>query len=230
MISLMLLVLMTACAGKGGKSEPQAASDVKPDAKAASALDPPLAKPYRVIVVAEFETTAEIAKDYPDATWECQASTISALKEKKFYQAVESGKAAMARRDGTLLVKAKVTGMRIVSGHARMWGGAFTGSSFMEVDLTLIDAATRWFVKRNYPALIIPGPPPGSVGPVTKACRRIRVKCWPNTFIRLCRNSKYTGCEDSAFAKAAADRSGFRREAVAGRATDSRLHSDSGTG
>ena len=149
LLSLALLVLMTSCAGKGGKSDTQAASDVKPDAKAASNLDPPLAKPYRVIAVAEFETSSEIAKDYPNATQECQANTISALKEKKSYQAVESGKAAMTRRDGTLLVKAKVTGMRIVSGHARMWGGAFTGSSFMEVDLTLIDSATNTVVREK---------------------------------------------------------------------------------
>jgi len=149
LLSLVLLVLITACAGKGGKSDAQAGSDVKPDAKAASALDPPLAKPYRVIVVAEFETTAEIAKDYPDATRECQANTVLGLQDKKFYKTVESGKAAMARRDGTLLVKAKVTGMRIVSGHARMWGGAFTGSSFMEVDLTLVDAATNTVVREK---------------------------------------------------------------------------------
>jgi zona occludens toxin (predicted ATPase) len=149
LLSLVLLVLMTACAGKEAKSDAQAGSEAKPDAKAASVQDPPLVKPYRVIVVAEFETSAEIAKDYPNATQECQANTISALKEKKFYQAVESGKAAMARRDGTLLVKAKVSGMRIVSGHARMWGGAFTGSSFMEVDLTLIDAATNAVVREK---------------------------------------------------------------------------------
>ena len=149
LLSLVLLVLMTACAGKEVKSDAQAGSEVKPDAKAASVQDPPLAKPYRVIVVADFETSAEIAKDYPNATQECQANAISALKEKKFYQAVESGKVAMARRDGTLLVKAKVTGMRIVSGHARMWGGAFTGSSFMEVDLVLIDAATNSVVREK---------------------------------------------------------------------------------
>jgi hypothetical protein len=149
LLSLVLLVLMTACAGKEVKSDAQAGSEVKPDAKAASVQDPPLAKPYRVIVVADFETSAEIAKDYPNATQECQANTISALKEKKFYQAVESGKAAMARRDGTLLVKAKVAGMRIVSGHARMWGGAFTGSSFMEVDLILIDSATNTVVREK---------------------------------------------------------------------------------
>ena len=149
LLSLMLLVLMTACAGKEVKSDAQAGSEVKPDAKAAKDMDPPLAKPYRVIVVADFETSAEIVKDYPNATRECQANTISGLKEKKFYQAVESGKVTMARRDGTLLVKAKVTGMRIVSGHARMWGGAFTGSSFMEVDLTLIDAATNTVVREK---------------------------------------------------------------------------------
>jgi len=149
MIALMLLVVMTSCAGKEVKSEPQAGSEVKPDAKAAKDQDPPLAKPYRVIVVAEFETSAEIVKDYPDATRECQANTVLGLQDKKFYKTVESGKAAMARRDGTLLVKAKVTGMRIVSGHARMWGGAFTGSSFMEVDLTLVDAATNTVVREK---------------------------------------------------------------------------------
>ena len=148
-IPLMLLVLMTSCAGKEVKSEPQAGSEARPDAKAAKDMDPPLAKPYRMIVVAEFETSAEIAKDYPNATRECQANTVWALQEKKLYQTVESGKAATARRDGTLLVKAKVTGMRIVSGHARMWGGAFTGSSFMEVDLTLIDAATNTAVREK---------------------------------------------------------------------------------
>jgi hypothetical protein len=149
MIALMLLVLMAACAGKEVKSGTQAGSEVKPDAKAASDQEPPLAKPYRGIVVAEFETTAEVAKDYPDATRECQANTILVLKEKKFYQTVESGKATVTRRDGTLLVKAKVTSMRVVSGAVRMWGGAFTGSSFMEVDLTLIDAATNTVVREK---------------------------------------------------------------------------------
>lgn len=149
LLSLMLLVLMTSCAGKEVKSDAQAGSEVKPDAKAAKDMDPPLAKPYRMIVVAEFETSAEIANDYPNATRECQANTVWALQEKKFYQTVESGKAAGARRDGTLLIKAKVTNVRIVSGAARIWGGAFTGSSFMEVDLTLIDAATNTVVREK---------------------------------------------------------------------------------
>ena len=146
-LSLMLLVLMTSCAGKEVKSDAQAGSEARSDAKAAKDVDPALAKPYRAIVVTEYETTAEIAKDYPNAARECQANTVWTLQEKKIYQSVESGKPAAARRDGTLLVKAKVTGMRIVSGAARIWGGAFAGSSFMEVDLTLIDAATNVTVR-----------------------------------------------------------------------------------
>ena len=146
--SLMLLVLMTSCAGREVKSDSQAGTTVEPDAVAIE-QDPPLAKPYRMIVVAEFETSAEIAKDYPNATRECQANTVWSLQEKKVYQSVESGKAAVKRRDGTLLVKAKLTDMRMVSGPARIWGGPFAGNSFMEVDLTLIDAATNTEVRKK---------------------------------------------------------------------------------
>jgi hypothetical protein len=149
MAELMLLVLMTSCAGKEVKSDAQTGSEVKADAKAAKDQDPLLSKPYRMIVVDEFETTADITKDYPNAARECQANTVWSLQEKKFYQAVESGKGSTARRDGALLVRAKVTSMRIVSGAARIWGGAFAGSSFMEIDLTLIDAATNMTVREK---------------------------------------------------------------------------------
>lgn len=149
MLSMVLLVLMTSCAGKDVKSEPQAGSGAKTDAKAAQAVDPPLAKPYRTIVVSEFEASAEIAKDYPTAARECQANTVWALQEKKAYQAVESGKPPAASRDGTLLVNAKITDMRIVSGAARIWGGAFAGSSSMEVTVTLVDAATNATVREK---------------------------------------------------------------------------------
>jgi hypothetical protein len=149
MLALMLLVLMASCAGKDVKSEPQAGGAAKSDAKAAQELDSPLAKPYRTIVVSDFETSAEIAKDYPNAARECQANTVWALQEKKAYQAVESGKPPAARRDGTLLVNAKITDMRIVSGAARIWGGAFAGSSSMEVAVTLVDAATNTTVREK---------------------------------------------------------------------------------
>jgi hypothetical protein len=149
MLSMLLLVVMTSCAGKDVKSEPQAGGAAKPDAKAAQEPDPPLAKPYRTIVVSDFEASAEIAKDYPNTARECQANTVWALQEKKAYQAVESGKAAGPRRDGALLVNAKITDMRIVSGAARIWGGAFAGSSFMEVDVKLVDAATNATVREK---------------------------------------------------------------------------------
>jgi hypothetical protein len=146
MLLLIVLTLSTACGGRGATSDAPAAGSAKADAPPA---DPALAKRYRVVAVDEFETTAEIAKDYPDAGRECQSSAVQALKDKKLWASVDSGKAAMVRRDGTLWVKAKVSDMRIVSGAARIWGGAFAGSSHMEVELRLIDGATGQTVREK---------------------------------------------------------------------------------
>jgi hypothetical protein len=143
---LMVLALTTACAGRGATSDAPAASSAKADAPS---TDPALAKRYRVVAVDEFETAAEIAKDYPDASRECQSGAVQALKDKKLWASVDSGKTALARRDGTLWVKAKVIDMRIVSGAARIWGGAFAGSSHMEVELRLIDGATGQTVREK---------------------------------------------------------------------------------
>lgn len=146
MLFLMALALVAACGGRGTTSEAPAASGAKADAPPA---DPALAKRYRVVAVDDFETTAEIAKDYPDAARECQSGAVQALKDKKLWASVDSGKAALVRRDGTLWIKAKVTDMRIVSGAARIWGGAFAGSSHMEVELKLIDGATGATVREK---------------------------------------------------------------------------------
>jgi hypothetical protein len=147
---IFALVTLISCAGRETKPDATAGSNTagKTDAQVLKE-EPPLSKRYRAIAVDEFEATAETAKDYPEAARECQVSAVQAMKDKKAYQAVESGKAAMVRRDGTLWVKAKVIEMRIVSGAARMWGGAFAGSSHMDVQVTLIDAATNTTVREK---------------------------------------------------------------------------------
>lgn len=149
LLVLMLLALMTSCAGKEVKSERETAGPAEPKVAADAQLDPPLAKPYRTIVVARIETTAEIAKDYPNASREAQTSAILGLEDNKFYQDVKSGRDDANYSDGTLLVKARITDMRIVSTGARIWVGAFAGSSYMEINLTLVDAATNTVVREK---------------------------------------------------------------------------------
>jgi hypothetical protein len=43
---------------------------------------------------------------------------------------------------GTLSIETELKGLRIISGGARFWAGAFAGDSFIDVDLRLIDAGT----------------------------------------------------------------------------------------
>lgn len=43
---------------------------------------------------------------------------------------------------GTLLIESEIKGLRIVSGGARFWAGAFAGESFIDLDLRLIYDAT----------------------------------------------------------------------------------------
>ena len=40
---------------------------------------------------------------------------------------------------GTLVVESNLTGLKIVSGGARFWAGAFAGDSFIDMDLHLVD-------------------------------------------------------------------------------------------
>jgi hypothetical protein len=45
-------------------------------------------------------------------------------------------------RNRTLVIKSTVTSLRVISGGARFWGGSFSGDSFIDLDLVLIDKET----------------------------------------------------------------------------------------
>lgn len=108
----------------------------------------PLKVAYDNIIFRSFECNSQLKKDYPYASLSCKDSLISQLKSKKTYQHVTddthkhlSGK--------SILVDMKIVDMRITSGAARMWGGAFAGNSFMDVLLELRDADTKEVVHQK---------------------------------------------------------------------------------
>jgi hypothetical protein len=101
-----------------------------------------LSRTYSVLLVAPFTTAPEYGKDYPDAAETMQKSMIEALAASGGFTRVAMLPEAAALRDQALIIRANITKMRIVSGSARFWGGAFAGSSGMEYDLTLVDGKT----------------------------------------------------------------------------------------
>ena len=137
---LIVLVFLAACAG-GGKA-PQA--DSQP-----ADVDPPLSQRYANIIVHEFESTPEIKRDYPNVARECQANVISHLQVKNVYHSVAAFKSGEVYGSDTLLVKAKIKEMRLVSTAARIWGGAFAGSSYMDMNIMMIDAVSNQEVRNK---------------------------------------------------------------------------------
>lgn len=133
LVLISVCILLIACAGGGGAPQAEAPQAVS---------EPPLDQKFANIVVYEFETTPDIKRDYPDAARECQVNVVTGLQIKNVYSSVTPHKPGAAYGGGTLLIKAKIKEMRMVSTAARIWGGAFAGSSYMNMDISLIDAGT----------------------------------------------------------------------------------------
>lgn len=133
-----VLFLLVSCGGKQTETEQAEAPSVEK-----------LNKKYDNILFSPFTAKAEINKDYPEAADTLQHSMMTALKTEKRFKKVGSTAQNKTSTDKTLLIKADITELRIVGGAARMWGGAFAGSSGVELDLQLVDGATNKVVRKE---------------------------------------------------------------------------------
>ncbi len=148
LLVLLMISLIAACSSgsgsvrtdtTGGSSDTEYYKKIAEDTKLDTA--------YKNIIFSKFETTQEIEKTYPGTISYCRNSALTRLKEKNIFSTVTIEEPDATYEGPTLLVKVKVTHLRIVSGVARAWGGIFAGSSGMETTLTLIDTATNATVR-----------------------------------------------------------------------------------
>ena len=137
-IVFMTLLVLTACGG----------SQVKRDATPVE-VDPPLGKPYKTILFEAFETTPVISKDYPNALEDCQSSAIATLEKKGSFRTVGLRGERSGLKGETLLIKVKVSDMRIAGTSARIWGGSLAGVSYMNLDLEFVDLCTNRVVRKK---------------------------------------------------------------------------------
>jgi curli biogenesis system outer membrane secretion channel CsgG len=139
-LAIILAGYLTACGGQSTQSE-------TPETADPFANDALLGKAYKNIVVAPFDASDEVKQDYAEALDESHSTLMAALIKQGRFQQV--GKALSGAPDDTLIVQTKVPEMRIVSGAARFWGGAFAGSSNMVMDVKLVDALTQAVVREK---------------------------------------------------------------------------------
>ena len=103
---------------------------------------------YRNIIIGNFKSSEQIQKDYPRAVLDCKTYIIEQLKSKNAYKNV-SNDTSKTFPGKSVIVNLDITDMRITSGAARFWGGAFAGNSFMDVLLEVQDAATKEVVHKK---------------------------------------------------------------------------------
>jgi hypothetical protein len=142
-LSFLLLLTLSAC-GPAANTSSKKEDSAKPAAE-----DLPLAQKYDNIVVLDFESTPQLAMDYPEASGECQGNLVTSLFVTKIFKSVQPGSTTEGYGGKTLLVRGKIKEMRIVGTAARVWGGFMAGSSYMNIELQLIDAVTKKVVRKK---------------------------------------------------------------------------------
>ena len=76
------------------------------------------------------------------------AGTLENTLRAKLQPLIERWNAASSNRASTLVIEPQLASLRIVSGGARFWAGAFAGDSSIDLDLAVTDQSTGEQVAR----------------------------------------------------------------------------------
>jgi hypothetical protein len=100
--------------------------------------DIPLAKSYEKIILQKFEIDQALEKNYPGVTITCESTTMNELLKVSSISKIEKARASSVRHSGALLVRTRVTTLRLSGNNA----GNQNAASEMAVNVRLIDSAT----------------------------------------------------------------------------------------
>jgi hypothetical protein len=141
-ILILFCIIITISCGKS--------KTVKLDEEVAWKKDMPLEKVYKKIIIQKFEIDQDLEKDLPDAAVACESTAMNELLKKEVTSKIEKSRLSTSREAGALIVKARITTLKLASGSARGLGGAHVSNSEMAADIKLIDAETgRTLRKKN---------------------------------------------------------------------------------
>jgi hypothetical protein len=100
--------------------------------------DIPLEKSYEKIIIQKFEVDQVLEKNYPGMTVTCESTAMNELLKVSSISKIEKARASSVRQTGALLVKTRVTALRLAGSNA----GNQNAASEMAVNVRLIDSAT----------------------------------------------------------------------------------------
>jgi hypothetical protein len=103
---------------------------------------------YKGLQIGNLKSSEQIKTDYPMAAADCKKQILKQLSEKKNYLSV-TGDTAKKPKEKGVKISLEILDMRITSSTARMFGGAFVGSSFMDVLITFTDTTSGKIIHKK---------------------------------------------------------------------------------
>ena len=103
---------------------------------------------YKTLLIGNIESSEQVKIDYPTAAEDCKTHILKQLNEKKNYLSV-TGDITEKSKAKSVKISLEILDMRVTSSTARMFGGAFVGSSFMDVLITFTDATNAKIIHKK---------------------------------------------------------------------------------
>lgn len=100
----------------------------------------PLKKSYEKIIIQKFEVDQDLEKKYPGVTVTCESTAMNELLKVNSISRIEKARASSIRQKGALIVKTRVTTLRLAGSNA---------DSEMAVNVRLIDSATGRIIRER---------------------------------------------------------------------------------
>ncbi len=95
---------------------------------------------YQKIVIQKFEVDQELENTYPGVTLTCESEAMNELLQVSSISQIEKARANSIRQKGTLIVKARVTTLKLAGSNS---------ASEMAVNVRLIDSVTGLTVREK---------------------------------------------------------------------------------
>ena len=111
--------------------------------------DMPIVNSYQKIVIQKFEVDQELENTYPGATVTCESTAMNELLQVSSISQIEKARANSVRQRGALIVKTRVTTLRLAGSNAKSEMAvnvrlidSFTGSTVREKDLSTLSSGS----------------------------------------------------------------------------------------
>jgi hypothetical protein len=109
----------------------------------------PLDKVYKKIILQKFEVDQDLEKEFPEAVISCESTTMNELLKKNAAPIIEKARLSTSKDAAALIVKTRITSIKMAGTSARGLSGEHVGKSEMVAEVRLIDAQTKKILRKE---------------------------------------------------------------------------------